>query len=123
MKTWQKEALIMFLIQGITLYVNAGVKDLGWSDFFSFFGVFFGFCHGQVADRLREYAEGKEEVPPACMQKEKVYFLLKEAMWFGFFLSILNFTSLMGTLAFLLYPKWRAYYRKSQESVKPAEQA
>jgi len=77
--------------------------------------VFVTFLHGQVSDRLREYAEGQQAIPPECSAKEQWYYLAKEVLWVAVFGLSLNYPALLGSFAFLAYPRWRKRYREWQK--------
>lgn len=109
MRTWQLEATAMGTLLSVStsLAIHAGA---GWSQVICGCAVFVTFLHAQVSDRLREYAAGGD-IPPECAKLERVYYVMKEVLWLGFFAITLNFPALMGTVGFLLYPRWRAWWR------------
>lgn len=81
----------------------------------TFVAVMATFCHAQVSDRLREYADGGVKIPPECSHLERSYYYVKEASWLLLFLYLANLPALIGTAGFLVYPVWRSYYKGREE--------
>lgn len=85
--------------------------ELGWRQALGGSAVMVTFLHAQVSDRLREYAAG-DISSPECAHLERAYYIGKEVLWLVYFLSLGAYAPIIGTMGFLLYPKWRAYHRR-----------
>src|SRR5579859_2588833 len=79
--------------------------------------VFFTFCHASVGFRLEEQQalllKKTGHASVECFYKMKRYFLLKETCWFIYFTAIGAYSALVGVFIFLLYPWWRAAWRRA----------
>ena len=96
--------------------------DGDWRQVIGGLAVMATFLHAQVSDRLREYAAGGG-IPPECARMERVYYMGKEVLWLGYFLSMAAYSPIIGTVGFLLYPQWRARHRAGSQSVVPSPEA
>jgi hypothetical protein len=80
--------------------------------------VFFTFKHTIISERLQEaeaeraIRDGLHTVTVECYPKLGQNFLIKEILWFGYFVLLGAWSALAGVVIFLLYPTWRKYYRK-----------
>ena len=114
LKTWTKEAAVMAAIltasTAASMYAGAD-----WRQIIGGLAVMATFLHAQVSDRLREYADGGQDRPPECARLERAYYIAKELLWLVYFLSMAAYAPIIGTLGFLAYPRWRAWYRKNAQ--------
>lgn len=81
--------------------------------------VFFAFAHAKVANRLSEresYRQSQAHCRGIDMlsyhNKTKSYFILKEVLWFAYFILLGAWSALAGVILFLLYEPWRHVWRK-----------
>jgi hypothetical protein len=80
--------------------------------------VFFTFKHTIISERLQEaeaeraQVDGLGSVTVECYPKLGQNFLIKEVLWFGYFVLLGAWSALAGVVIFLLYPSWRKQYRK-----------
>ena len=110
-RTWMKEAAVMALVLSLTTGLTiASTGDK--RQILAGVAVFVTFMHAQVSDRLRAYSLGETPAPPECARMERIYYYVKEVLWFFFFASIASWPTLAGTACFLLYPKWRNHVRQ-----------
>lgn len=112
MRTWVKEALVMATV----LALSTGLAAYQEGSFslvhgLSFMAVLVTFLHAQVSDRLREYAEKLKPISPDCAYLERVYYLTKELLWVATFMAMRNYPALIGTVGFILYQRWRKWWR------------
>lgn len=107
-RTWAIELVVVGAVLAIVAYASGG-RLLDWV---SAAAVLASFAHGQVADRLAE-AEGRRAAPiVGCHRWARFYFVTKEALWASYFLASGAYSALAGVALFLLYPAWRALYRR-----------
>ena len=112
MKTWHREASVMAAV--LALSTAAGMyAGADWRQAIGGLAVMVTFLHAQVSDRLREYAAGGT-TPPDCARLERAYYLAKEVLWLGYFLSMSAYAPIIGTVGFLAYPRWRAWHRRAR---------
>ena len=119
-RTWQLELGVVSAALGATWQLSGG----GWREAVGSCAVVAAFCHGQVADRLAEHAEMTERFAGQmtgdrlrwrlvdCWRWARRYYVAKEALWLVYFASLRAWAALVGVAVFLIYPLWRAAYRR-----------
>ncbi len=75
-------------------------------------GVLASFAHGQVADRLAEKEAARAAPEVDCHRMARRYYLAKEMLWCAYFLARGAWAALVGCLLFILYPVFRAAWRR-----------
>lgn len=125
MRRWPLELGVVGIALGATVALTGG----DWRQWVAAAAVLAGFAHAQVSDRFAEAEAARARAleqwslaasPAAassgpsvrCWRWSLRYLVLKEVLWCAFFLSIRSWASLVGVAAFLLYPLWRAWYRR-----------
>jgi phosphatidylglycerophosphate synthase len=117
-----EEGLVLVVLVLVGLF--AGKSPIEW---IGVLAVFFTFKHTVIAERLQEAEaeraekEGLESVTVECYPKLGRDFLIKECLWFVYFILLGAWSALAGVVIFLLYPVWRKYYRKHKPLSKRAE--
>jgi hypothetical protein len=112
LKTWMIESAVVFAILA-TVSILTGNR---WVEWIGTFAVLFTFNHASVSNRLEEMeaerhkATGKAAVD--CYKWSTRYFILKECLWFAYFILHQSYAALVGVILFLIYPFWRTWYRK-----------
>ena len=111
-RTYQIENTLVFLVL-VTVALVSGSTMIEW---IGVMAVFVTFNHAIVSNRLEE-AEGmriKEGIASqvACYKKQTKYFVLKEILWFAYFILLGAWSALAGVVIFLIYPLWRNAWRK-----------
>lgn len=115
MRTWKIEATVVLLLLVASLFL----KEIFYQDIICCFAVWVTFLHAQVADRMQE-KQAKMVTPDVeCFKWSNRYFLLKEAMWIVFFLTIGSYPALVGSITFFIYPYYRKIYRKNKPMNEP----
>lgn len=105
----------LVLISLILVGIFAGKSPVEW---IGVLAVFFTFKHTIISERLQEAEaeraarDGLHTVTVECYPKLGQNFLIKEVLWFGYFVLLGAWSALAGVVIFLLYPTWRKYYRK-----------
>lgn len=117
-RTWQVELGVVAVALGATWFLSGG----GYREALGSCAVVAGFAHAQVADRLAEQASFVERLAENmigerlravdCWRWARRYYVTKEALWLGYFLSLQAWAALVGVVVFLAYPLWRAAYRR-----------
>lgn len=109
LRTWHIELAV---VGGILSAVNLLAKrDL--VEWVGSAAVLTSFAHSQVTDRLAE-RESKRESPEDCHLMARRYFVSKEILWVVYFLAVGAWSPLIGCALFLIYPVWRAWYRRAR---------
>ena len=107
-RTWMLEWVVVFSILA-TVTILTGNKPVEW---IGTFAVLFTFGHAAISNRLTERQE-KMSVPDVeCYKWSDRYFILKEMLWFVYFLLYRSYAALVGVIIFIFYPFWRKAYRK-----------
>ena len=112
--TYQVESGFVLLVLLLVTVISGGeaVEWIGVG------AVFFAFAHAKVANRLAEreeyrqinaYCEGIGIL--SCHHKTKRYFIIKEMLWFVYFILLGAWSALVGVILFLLYEPWRKLWR------------
>jgi hypothetical protein len=107
-KTWQTESIL-------ALAVLSGVAAFGGNHVIEWIGVgavWLSFMHGQVSDRMVERQASLVTPDVHCWRWSRLYFVGKELLWVAYFLEHHSYAALVGCGLFLVYPIWRAWYRK-----------
>ena len=107
-RTWQIESLIVAVVLYLVWFFTGHTA----TDLLAANAVLFTFKHAQVADRMVEQQAIMVSPDVHCHQKANVYYLVKEVLWVGFFLSAHSWAALVGCGVFLFYPLWRKLWRK-----------
>lgn len=80
--------------------------------------VLASFAHGQVSDRLAERDAARAVPEVHCVAWARRYFLAKEALWLVYFVAKGAWSALVGCAVFLVYPAWRAWYRRKVSPIR-----
>jgi hypothetical protein len=104
--TWAFEAMIVALPLG-TVAAFRGQ----WIEWVGAAAVLASFMHAQVADRMAEKQSAMAKPDVTCFRWTLRYFVMKEGLWFAYFVALGAWSALVGVLVFLLYPIWRQAYR------------
>ena len=107
-RTWMLESLIVFTILAIVTILT-GNKLIEW---IGTFAVLFTFSHASVSNRLAEKQAAMVKPDVECYKWSEKYFLIKEILWFSYFILNHSYAALTGVIVFLIYPFWRKFYRK-----------
>jgi len=109
-RTWHVElAVVAVVLAAVNVIARRG--PIEW---IGALAVLASFAHGQVADRLAE-KEGQRERPEVdCHLMSRRYFVAKEALWVVYFLALGAWSPLVGCALFLVYPAWRAWWRRKR---------
>ncbi len=110
-----EEGFVLLVLVAVGFF--AGKSPVEW---IGVLAVFFTFKHTIIAERLQEAEaerakkEGLESVTVECYPKLGQNFIIKECLWFVYFILLGAWSALAGVIIFLLYPLWRKYYRKNR---------
>ncbi|HVI39140.1 MAG TPA: hypothetical protein VM577_00635 [Anaerovoracaceae bacterium] len=74
--------------------------------------VLCAFSHAQISDRMVEKQAIKVVPDVECYRKSIWFFVMKEALWFAYFILHHSYSALVGVILFLLYPIWRKIWRR-----------
>ena len=74
--------------------------------------VFLGFMHAEIADRMVEREARRPVAEIECYPWARRYFLAKELLWLSYFIAHKSYAALAGVAVFVVYPLWRAWYRR-----------
>lgn len=85
-----------------------------WLELLGSAAVLCAFAHAQVADRMTEREAARVRPDVRCWRWSRRYFVAKEALWFVYFAAHGSWSALAGVVLFLLYPLWRAAYRRAR---------
>ncbi len=107
-RTWMFEWLVVFSILA-TVTILTGNKIVEW---IGTFAVLFTFGHAAISNRLIERQTKMSTPDVECYKWSDRYFLVKEVLWFAYFLMYKSYAALIGVIIFMLYPFWRKFYRK-----------
>jgi len=108
-----EEGLVLFLLIMVGIFAGKGLLE--W---IGVLAVFFTFKHTIISERLQEaeaeraIKDGLHTVTVECYPKLGQNFLIKECLWFVYFIFLGAWSALAGVGIFLLYPVWRKQYRK-----------
>lgn len=107
-RTWQAELATVATVLGTVLVVTQApvVEVIGSS------AVLVSFAHVQVSDRLAEREAARDRPEVHCYAWARRYFITKEILWLGYFVSKGAWSALVGCALFLAYPAWRAWWRR-----------
>jgi len=112
MKVWKKEAIVAAVVLSIAPIIKQDVWEIVGA-----LAVFFGFMHGQIADRhsgMNEVLEKEgKEVLVECWKWSTRYFISKEIIWIVYFIHLRAWSALIGCGLYSMYPLWRRYYLKN----------
>ena len=109
-KTWQIE---LTFVACVLLVVNGFREDFNPLELLAAGAVLLTFGHAQIADRMAEQEERREQPLVDCYKKLWYYFVGKEILWFLYFLLNHSYSALAGVFVFIAYPFWRKFYRKN----------
>lgn len=132
MKTWQFELMVVAIILlFVTILSRGGTVELLGAG-----AVLLSFAHAQVADRLAEreatrssfardyvrsqtsgdvaarWAHNDEQHGVHCYAWARRYLVAKECLWVAYFVIHGSWSALAGCGMFILYPFWRAWWRR-----------
>jgi hypothetical protein len=114
MKTWHFEMTTVAIVLVTTLCAT-GRWNVG-AEWVGAIAVLLTFGHASVSDRLAEHVAKTEsitgEAVVECHRWAGRYWVGKELMWLVYFLLLQAYSALVGVAVFLVYPAWRAWYRK-----------
>jgi hypothetical protein len=106
--TWAWELLVVWAILSVAAWVG-GASGLQW---LSTAAVLLTFAHVQVATRLEEAEARRTRVSVHCRRWLTRYLVAKESLWVVLFAVTGAWPAVAGCAVFLLYPSWRALYRR-----------
>ena len=107
MKTWHVEMVVVATVLAVVAFFGkGGVEWIGAA------AVLLTFGHAQVADRLAERDAARERPSVSCHRWAVRYLVGKEALWLVYFVLHRSWAALAGVGLFLLYPFWRAWWRR-----------
>lgn len=107
-RTWHGELAVATVLLLGTLAITGG-KPIEW---LGSAAVLSGFCHAQIAERLREREALRAQPGVSCYTFLDRYFLLREALWTLYFVALGAWSALVGCFIFAVYPLWRRFWRK-----------
>jgi len=108
LRTWMVETAVVASILSVVVLVSGSAR-IEWVGAAA---VLASFGHASVGERLRE-REAARQVPSVdCHRWSTRYFMTKEALWAVYFAAKGSYAALVGVGVFLLYPLWRAAWRK-----------
>ena len=111
--TYQVEYGFVFIILFAVVLINK-------SEMYEWIGalaVLVTFMHAKVANRLAEREKYRQQhntddIILSYHYKIKKFFILKEILWFAYFILLGAWSALVGVIIFLLYEPWRKLWRK-----------
>lgn len=107
MRTWVGEMLVVgAVLAGVAILRGVWVEWLGAAAVLASFG------HASVAERMREREAARDRPEVQCFRWSWRYFVAKEVLWVAYFASTGAHAALAGCGVFLLYPAWRAWWRR-----------
>jgi hypothetical protein len=106
--TWAIELIATACVLGIVWAASGS----SWLELLGAAAVLAAFAHAQVADRMTEREAARVSPDVHCWRWSRRYFVAKEALWFVYFAAHGSWSALAGVVLFLLYPLWRAAYRR-----------
>lgn len=108
MRTYQFERLLVGLVLTAVWFCTGcqGIELLGS------LAVLATFCHAQIGDRMAERQAARETPDVHCYEWSNRYYVMKEGLWFGYFVVHRNWAALVGVAVFLAYPLWRVWWRR-----------
>jgi hypothetical protein len=108
MRTWHVEMAVVAAVLGAVLWLTeAPARELLGAA-----AVLAGFGHASVSDRMAA-AQARQSAPDvACFRWAQRYWVVKELCWVGYFAASRSYSALVGCAVFLLYPLWRALWRR-----------
>lgn len=115
MRTWHYEVLIVSILLSLVTFFFAN----NWVNWVTTLAIVLTFQHAQIGDRLQERQEKLEIKTVECYHKLNKLFSAKELVWILAFLLMKNYSAIVGSVLFFVYPMWRKYYRKN---IKPLQQ-
>lgn len=106
LRTWHFEMGVVALVLGVvTLWRGSGPELIAAT------AVLLTFGHASVAERMRERQAAQTDPEVPCHRWSWGYFMLKEALWVAYFLTIDAYAALVGCAVFCVYPWWRMWWR------------
>lgn len=110
MRTWIWEMIVVgIVLSAVALFFS---NDLaGW---LTTAAILATFGHAQIGDRMQERQSMMESPSVECHWKMNYYFVGKEVLWISMFLVVKNYPAIIGSALFILYPKWRKWWRKKK---------
>lgn len=113
MKTWVYEIIVV----GIVLCIVTILFANNWINWVTTIAILFTFNHAQIGDRLQERQAKMDKPTVECYHKLNKLFTAKEITWIIAFLLMQNYSAIVGSAMFAVYPLWRNYYRKHIKSL------
>jgi hypothetical protein len=115
-KTWHVELFAVSCVSvGTAMIAGGGMQ------FLAALAVILTFGYVQIADRMRE-SQAQQPIPDVdCAWKLNWYLISKEICWLLLFALTGQWTALLSVPLFLMYPVWRAWWRRihPREASKP----
>lgn len=108
MRTWVYEIIVIGLVL-CTIDIVFANNLINW---ITTLAILFTFNHAQIGDRLQERQHKMDQPTVECYYKLNKLFTIKEILWIISFLLMHNYSAIVGSCLFALYPYWRKYYRK-----------
>jgi hypothetical protein len=116
MKTWKVEMMVAATVLCAVVFISGRYENV--VEWIGASAVLLTFAHMQVADRLAESAAygtagnmGYANVV-GCFAWARRYLVGKEILWMAYFILHQSWSALAGVGLFLLYPVWRAWWRR-----------
>lgn len=107
-RTWHFELLVVAHLLVVTwAFTGAQLLELVGAA-----AVLLALAHAQIADRMAEREAQKRDPDVPCWRWSRRYFMGKELLWLAYFVGHQSWSALVGVGVFLLYPLWRAWYRR-----------
>jgi len=119
-RTWQGETLVVACALVGTLAATERLANP--IELVGAIAVLLTFGHASVADRLAEHAASAEEQGEEvveCHRWARRYWVGKEFCWLAYFVLLGAYSALVGVGVFLVYPMWRAWYRRRWPRGRP----
>lgn len=108
MKTWHFENAVAIVVLASTAMLAGNT----WIEWLGAAAVFCGFCHGSIAERLREREAARPVASVECHRLLGWYFVGREVLWTTYFVALGAWSAIAGCVLFAAYPVWRKFWRK-----------
>lgn len=106
-RTWHIENAVVVAALITTAIVSGGTI----TEWIGAAAVFCGFCHGSIAERLREREAARPSPAVECYHLLGRFFLAREILWTAYFVLLDAWSALVGCALFAAYPLWRRWWR------------
>ncbi len=106
-RTWHVEVAVVAVALAAVVVITRA-RAVEW---LAAAAVCASFMHGQVTTRLAEREAARAQPQVACHAWTGRYYVAKEVLWLVYFLIVHAWSALVGVGLFLMYPRWRAWWR------------